>query len=412
MIKVAILGYGIVGSGVAEVLRENAKNISENAGQDIVVEKILDVRDFEDSPDAMLITKDPDEIFENNEIRIIVETIGGAGIAYEFTKRALASGKSVVTSNKELVATHGPELLQLAKDHKVSYMFEASVGGGIPIIRPIQQCLAANRITGILGILNGTTNYILSKMRLEGKDFSDALKEAQLSGYAEANPTADIEGHDSCRKIAILSSLSYGEMVDYRKISTVGITKISLVDMKYAERLGRIIKLLAMSRKYEEGVYARVSPVMLPVKHSLANVEDVFNGIMVRGNAVGDAMFYGKGAGKLPTASAVVADIIDIVKHHEITKMMVWKLPVTNNVLDIRDFESAWFVRLEVSDKQAALEYVEKTIGNVSVVTLKGYEQELAFTTSMANEGFLLQAIHGFEGKKGIRKLISLIRLY
>ncbi len=322
------------------------------------------------------------------------------------------AGKSVVTSNKELVATHGPELLQMAKENKVSYMFEASVGGGIPIIRPIQQCLAANKIVGILGILNGTTNYILTKMRLEGKDFADALKEAQFNGYAEANPTADIEGHDSCRKIAILSSLSYGEMVDYHKITTKGITEISLIDMKYAERLGRVIKLLAMSHKYDEGIYARVSPVMLPLKHSLANVEDVFNGIIVRGNAVGDAMFYGRGAGKLPTASAVVADIIDIVKHQENTKMMVWKIPEQNNVLDIRDFESYWFVRLEVIDKQKALEFVEKSIGNVSVVTLKDFEHELAFSTSKANEGFLLDAIAKFAGKKGISRVISLIRLY
>ena len=412
MIKVAILGYGIVGSGVAEVIRNNADSISLNAGQDIVVEKILDVRDFEKSPDAMLLTKDPEEIFENCEISTVVETIGGVGIAYEFTKRALTSGKSVVTSNKELVATHGPELLQLAKDNHVSYMFEASVGGGIPIIRPIQQCLAANKISGILGILNGTTNYILSKMRTEGKDFSEALKEAQVNGYAEANPTADVEGHDTCRKIAILSSLAYGEMVDYNKISTKGISAITLVDMKYAERLGRRIKLLAMSRKLEEGIYARVSPVMLPISHSLANVEDVFNGIMVRGNAVGDAMFYGRGAGKLPTASAVVADIIDIAMHEANSKAVVWKIPEKNNMVDIRDYDSYWFVRLDVNDKQLALELVEKLLSNVSVITLQGFENELAFTTGKANEGFLVDAIESLNSAEGINKIISVIRLY
>ena len=412
MIKVGILGYGIVGSGVAEVIRENSDNIFINAGQKIVVEKILDVRDFESSPDANLLTKNPDEIFENSEISIVVETIGGVGIAYEFTKRALCSGKSVVTSNKELVATHGAELLQLAKDNHVSYMFEASVGGGIPIIRPIQQCLAANKITGILGILNGTTNYILTKMLMEGKDFSEALKEAQLNGYAEANPTADVEGHDSCRKIAILSSLTYGEMVDYHKISTSGISSITLVDMKYAELLGRKIKLIAMSRKLDEGIYARVSPVMLPLSHALSNVEDVFNGIMIRGNAVGDAMFYGRGAGKLPTASAVVADIIDIVKHEENSNALVWKIPEKNNILDIRDFKSAWFVRLDVKDKQKALVYVEKLLGNVLVVTLKGLENEIAFTTELANEGFLMDTINDLHGNDEINKVISLIRLY
>jgi len=416
MIKVAILGYGIVGSGVAEVIRSNAENISRNAGQEIVVEKILDVRDFENSPDAKLITKEPDEIFDNKEISVVVETIGGIGIAFDFTKRALMNGKSVVTSNKELVATHAPELLQLAKDNGVSYMYEASVGGGIPIIRPIQQCLAANKITGILGILNGTTNYILTKMRTEGKDFSDALKEAQVAGYAEANPTADVEGQDTCRKIAILSSLAYGEMVDYKKISTKGISEITLVDIKYAERLNSRIKLLALSRKVENGIYTRVSPVIIPMSHSLANVEDVFNGIMVRGNAVGDAMFYGRGAGKLPTASAVVADIIDIAKHAECNTVNVWKTPTENNVLDILDFESAWFVRLDVSDKQRALEYVENKIGNVSVVTLLGYEHELAFTTGLINERILVDFFKQMDSGKfvneGINKVISKIRLY
>jgi len=412
MVKVAILGYGIVGSGVAEVIRNNADSISFNSGQDIVVEKILDVRDFDKSPDALLLTKNPEDIFDNKEISIVVETIGGAGIAYEFTRRALLAGKSVVTSNKELVATHGPELLQLARDQKVSYMFEASVGGGIPIIRPLQQCLAANKITGILGILNGTTNYILTKMKLEGKDFAEALKEAQVNGYAEANPTSDVEGQDTCRKIAILSALAYGEMVDYNRISTKGISAITLVDMKYADRLGRKIKLLAMSRKLEEGVYARVSPVMLPSGHPLANVEDVFNGIMIRGNAVGDAMFYGRGAGKLPTASAVVADIIDIAMHEANSKPAVWTISEENNVVDIRNYDSAWFVRLDVADKQSALEFVEKLIGNVSVVTLHGYENELAFTTGLANEGFLVDSITGLEGKDGINKIISCIRMY
>ncbi|HAA42811.1 MAG TPA: homoserine dehydrogenase, partial [Ruminiclostridium sp.] len=315
MINVAVLGYGVVGSGVVEIIRKNSLSISKKAGKQITVKRILDIRDFPDSPDKDILTKNADDIFNDPDINVVVETIGGITAAYEFTKRALMQGKHVVTSNKELVATHGPELLKLARENSVNYLFEASVGGGIPIIRPLNRCLAANEINRIVGILNGTTNYILSQMKREGKEFDVALKEAQKNGYAEADPTADIEGHDACRKIAILSSIAYDEFVDYKKIYTEGITKITPSDIMYAEKMNSTIKLIAMSEKLNGMIETRVSPVIIENTHPLAGVEDVFNAILVNGDAIGEAMFYGRGAGKLPTASAVVADVIEIVKH-------------------------------------------------------------------------------------------------
>lgn len=311
---VAILGYGVVGSGVVEILENNSKKIEYRTGRKISVKKILDIRDFSSDPNAHLFTQNAEDIFEDDEISVVIETIGGAGVAYEFTKKALIKGKSVVTSNKELVATHGPELLELAASNNATYLFEASVGGGIPIIRPLYNCLAANDIHHIIGILNGTTNYILTAMKKAGKSFETALKEAQQKGYAEANPTADVEGHDAGRKIAILSSIAFNEFVDFKDVSTQGISMITVDDMHNAESLGYSIKLVGESIKNEDGVIARVSPVLLQNSHPLANVDDVFNAIMVDGDAVGTAMFYGKGAGKLPTASAVVADIMDIAK--------------------------------------------------------------------------------------------------
>lgn len=393
MVQVAVLGYGVVGSGTAEVIRMNNDSISDKVGDKVVVSKILDIRDFPGSPDADIITHDANEVFENPDIDIVVETIGGATIAYEFTKRALSNGKHVVTSNKELVAKHGPELLKLAKDNNVSYMYEASVGGGIPIIRPLGQCLAANEITGILGILNGTTNYILTKMKKEGKDFAECLKEAQANGYAEQDPTADIEGHDAVRKIAILSSLAYGEYVDSENISTEGITKLTLNDMKFAEKIGSTIKLLALSRRVEDGIYARVSPVVIPLSHPLSSVEDVFNGIMVRGNALGDAMFYGRGAGKLPTASAVVADVIDCAKNLGEFKGQIWEKKSDNNIIDCDKVKSAWMVRCASNgNQQEAIDIVKKQFGDVEIITLFG-EEQFAFVTDLEVESEILKKI-------------------
>jgi len=315
MINVAVLGFGVVGSGVVELMDKNSIKIARKAGSQIRVKKILDIREFPDDSYSTLLTKDPDDIFTDDSISVIVETIGGTEAAYKFTVDAFNKGKHVVTSNKELVASYGPELLDMARKNNVSYLFEASVGGGIPIIRPLSQCLAANEISEITGILNGTTNYMLTMMKKEGLTFDEALKSAQNKGYAEADPSSDIGGHDSCRKIAILSSIAYDEFVDYKKIPTMGISNITLKDIVDAERSGSVIKLIASSRKVKGYVEASVAPLTIPKNHPLANVDDVFNAILVKGNAIGEAMFYGRGAGKFPTASAVVADIIDIVDH-------------------------------------------------------------------------------------------------
>lgn len=388
MVNVAILGYGVVGSGVAEVIKKNSESISQRAGTDIKVKWILDIRDFPDSPDKDVLTKNADDVFNDNEVSIIVETIGGAKIAHEFTKRALMAGKSVVTSNKELVATHGPELLQLAKENGVSYLFEASVGGGIPIIRPLNQCLAANEINGITGILNGTTNYILTQMKREGKSFEAALKEAQQNGYAEQNPTADVEGHDACRKIAILSSIAYNEFVDCENIYTEGITKITVDDMKYADAIGGVIKLIAVSKKANGKIFARVSPAIVLNEHPLANVEDVFNAIVVNGDAVGDAMFYGRGAGKLPTASAVVADVIDIAKHPGSGTTSVWERTQQNNILPIEDSTTKFLVRVTAKNKEDAKKDILSIFGEIRFVELhsKVKDNEFAFISCKNTE--------------------------
>lgn len=412
MIYIAVLGYGVVGSGVVEVMRKNRNSIAERAGDQISVKKVLDVRDFPDSEDKQLLTKDPEEVFGDDSISVVVETIGGATIAYEFTKRALRGKKHVVTSNKELVATHGPELLRLAQENGVSYLFEASVGGGIPIIRPLYQCLAANEIHGITGILNGTTNYILTRMRNEGSDFSAALQEAQQKGYAEADPTADIEGHDTCRKIAILSSIAYNEYVNYNNVYTEGITRISPVDIKFAEKLNCAIKLVAVSRKQSNGIFARVSPAMVRKEHPLSNVEDVFNAIVVSGDAIGDAMFYGRGAGKLPTASAVIADIIDIVKHIDSNNRVCWNVGNGNNVVDIDTAETKLFIRLETKDLREAEEAVMEYLGKVKVIALdEKAPEELAFVTERRTEGELKQGLQRLQDTGKVCNVINVIRL-
>jgi len=413
MVNVAVLGYGIVGSGVLEVINKNSSSISVRAGEEIKVKRILDVRDFPDDPYRHILTKNPDDIFNDDSIDIIVETIGGARIAYEFTKRAFKRGKHVVTSNKELVATHGPELLALAKENKVNYLFEASVGGGIPIIRPLNQCLAANEIHGITGILNGTTNYILSQMKREGKDFATALRGAQEKGYAEADPTADVEGHDACRKIAILSSIAYNQYVNYKDIYTEGISKLTLDDMVYAEAMNSVIKLIATSSRVEDRISARVSPAIISKEHPLATVEDVFNAIVVKGDAIGDAMFYGRGAGKLPTASAVVADIIDIVKHIDTGVSTVWNIKEENNVIDILETETKYFVRLNTRSNEEARKLVNKVFGNVSFINKANSvtTDEVAFVTELKTEGELKSRLDEIKGTGSIKEIINIIRV-
>jgi homoserine dehydrogenase len=348
MIQVAILGFGTVGSGVAEVIEENNAHISEKVAQELHLKYILDVRDFPDSPFADRFVKDFSVIEADPEVDVVVETIGGATIAYEFTKRALTAGKSVVTSNKELVATKGYELLQLAKAHGADYLFEASVGGGIPIIRPINACLAGNQIQEIVGILNGTTNYILTRMIKAGISFEEALAEAQANGYAERDPSADVEGADACRKICILSSLAFGRHVYPQQVPTQGITQITLADVDNAGQVGYKIKLLGRAIRRADGkVCAYVAPHLVSQENQLSTVENVFNGITVIGNAIGEVMFYGRGAGKLPTASAVVADVMDAAKNRHGATMMQWEDGGDDVVFPLDEVANRWYVRSE-----------------------------------------------------------------
>ena len=380
-VNVAILGFGTVGSGVAEVLTRNHTHIDEKVHTPIRLKYILDVRDFPDSPFGDKIVHDFSVIENDPEVNIVVETIGGAKIAREFTERALKAGKSVVTSNKELVATCGYDLLSLAKEHGVSYLFEASVGGGIPIIRPLSRCLAANEIEEICGILNGTTNYILTRMIRAGLSFEAALKEAQQNGYAEQDPTADIEGHDACRKICILASLAFGRHVYPRQVPTEGITGVTLADVAYADACGKKIKLLGRAIHREDGkVCDYVAPHLVDGEDPLAGVEDVFNAIAVKGNAIGDVMFYGRGAGKLPTASAVVADVIDAARHKDEKKRMFWSEGGDDVAVPPTDLESVWYVRVE-----GRLEEVKAAFPEAALLPRAGApENEFAFLTPKA----------------------------
>ena len=342
------MGHGTVGSGVYEVFEMNAEKIARVLGEPVEVKYVLDLRDFSSLPYADKFVNDFSVIENDPEVTVVAEVMGGVGAAYEFTKRCLLAGKSVCTSNKELVATRGEELLKIAEEKGVNYMFEASVGGGIPIIRPMLQCLAANEIEEICGILNGTTNYILTQMIHNGVTFEDALRQAQLNGYAEKDPTADIEGHDACRKICILSDLAFGDKIDPDAVSCEGITKITLEDVANADKLGCVIKLLGRSVRCEDGTaYAYVAPHLIPKESPLAAVEDVFNAIKVSGNATGDVMFYGKGAGKLATASAVVADMMDCVEHRVNRRRIMWGVGEKNLLRPLDTLTSAWYVRFK-----------------------------------------------------------------
>jgi len=413
MVKIGIMGFGTVGSGVVEVIRKNAQSISRKTGRSIDIKYILDLRDFPDSPERHLLTKNADDILNDDEISIVVEVMGGIEPAYTYTKRALMSGKHVVTSNKELVAAYGAELLAIAKEKNINYLFEASVGGGIPIIRPLNQCLAANEITEIVGILNGTTNYILTQMIKEGQSFEDALKDAQAKGYAERNPAADIEGHDACRKIAILSSLVFGKQVDYSKLYTEGITKIKLEDVEYAKKIGKVIKLLGISKKIGDKVYARVSPVMISKDHPLAGVEDVFNGILVKGDAIGDVMFYGRGAGKLPTASAVVADIIDIVRNIDRNNRFIWVKTDDEFILDHAEAETSYFVRVKTSEKASVINEVNKLFGSCNFISIESpaAADEVAFITPVRKEKELQSALEHINHMNCVNSIYSIIRV-
>ena len=395
--KIAVMGYGTIGSGVVEVLRINKEKIAKRAGEPVEVKYILDLREFPGDPMEDAIVHDYQTIVNDPEIGIVVETMGGVEPAYTFVKAMLEAGKQVTTSNKNLVAAKGAELIKIAREHGVNFQFEASVGGGIPIIRPLNKCLTADEIEEITGILNGTTNYMLTKMSDEGADFDEVLKDAQAKGYAEKDPTADIEGHDPCRKIAILTSLVAGKQIDFEDIHCEGITKITAVDIKYAKAMDRSIKLLASSKKVGDSYSCLVAPYMLKSTHPLFGVNGVFNGIFVRGNVLGDAMFYGSGSGKLPTASAVVADVVDMVKHQHTNIYIDWSQEKLE-IVDYKDSVNAFFVRT-ASDKAA----VEAAFGNVEYV--ENVEAgEIGFVTGEMTEA-------DFEEKSAKIEVLNRIRL-
>ena len=375
MAKIALLGYGTIGQGVAEVLRVNADSITKKAGQAIEIKYILDLRDFPGDINEDKVVHDYDVIVNDPEVSVVVEMMGGVEPAYTFCKKALLAGKSVATSNKALVIKHGAELIAIAKEKTLNFLFEGSVGGGIPIIRPLISCLTADIVEEITGILNGTTNYMMYEMTENGWEFEDILKEAQAKGYAEADPTADIEGHDACRKIAILTSLVTGKQVDFEDIHCEGITKISATDIKYAKAMGRKIKLLASSWAEGDTYSAMVSPVMVAPEHPLYNVDNVFNAVFVHGNMLDDAMFYGRGAGSLPTASAVTADIVDIVKHFGVNIAIEW----SDEKLALGDHKQAEF-QFFVRAKATAVE-AEAAFGPITCIFIPGVADEIAFVT-------------------------------
>lgn len=409
MINVAVMGYGTIGSGVVEILDRNCRQVAGAAGQEVALKYVLDLRDFPDSPVADKIVHDFKILEDDPEVQVVVETMGGLNPAYPFVKASLLAGKHVVTSNKALVAAHGTELLSIARENKVNFLFEASVGGGIPIIRPLYRCLKGEQIQEITGILNGTTNFILTKMDREGASFEGALKEAQNLGYAERNPEADVEGHDTCRKIAILTAMATGHEVNYEDIYTEGITKITDVDFRYAEKMGTSVKLFGSSRMSGGKVNAWVAPVMIGKDHPLYMVSDVFNGILVKGNMLGTTMYYGSGAGKLPTASAVVADIIEAVQNADCNVPLGWD----GNRLEIADMETSacrYFVRIAGSALERSSQ-VGEAFGPVQTVALDQYPEFAILTETMTEAEFkkrtaAFDAASRSAGREGIRQVI------
>ena len=398
MIRAAILGYGTVGAGVYEVLKMNAEVISRRAGDDISVKYVLDLREFPQDPVSEVLTHDFNDILQDEEVRIVVETMGGLSPAYDFTKKALLAGKNVCTSNKELVAEHGVELMTIARDKGVNYLFEASCGGGIHIIRTLNSSLTAEEIDEITGILNGTTNYILTHMREEGQDFSDALAAAQEKGYAEKHPEADVEGWDACRKLAILSSLAYGSHISYKNVPTEGITNIEKADIAYAEAVGMRIRLLAVSRRSSEGITAIVAPMLVDKKNMLYHVDDVLNAIFLHGNALGDAMFYGSGAGRLPTASAVAGDIVDCARHLHKTIRADFSEAETE-LLPLSCVRRSFFVRFTGTEEEA-----KAVFGDIKPVRTLGATGEFGFISAvMAEQEFNEKCAASGKVLKGLR---------
>ncbi len=391
MISVAIMGHGVVGSGVAEIITTHKNKLFSSIGEEVYIKHILDLREFPDSPLADRFTKNFDDILNDVEVRVVAEVMGGINPAYDYTKKLLKAGKSVVTSNKELVAAKGAELLAIAKENNANFLFEASVGGGIPIIRPMNQCLVANNVKEVAGILNGTTNFILTKMIDEGMNFDTALKLAQDLGFAERNPEADVEGHDACRKICILASLAFGKHVYPDNVHTEGITKITLDDVKYASAYKSVIKLIGKVKILDDGkMDILVAPMLIPKKSQLANIDYEFNGIMVRGDCTGDVVFYGKGAGKLPTASAVVADIIDCCKHLKTRKYLFWADGTNDSILPYNESETAVYLRLSAESKDNAIAKAKEVFGDVTVIEPK---EEIAQTVAVVTPVLKIQEI-------------------
>ena len=396
MVKIAIIGFGVVGSGVYEVLRKNASDIASNATTEIDIKYILDIRDFSSHSESHLFVNDVNTIANDEEVEIVVETMGGLEPANSFTRLCLSKGKSVVTSNKELVATYGDELFKLAEENNCKYFYEASVGGGIPIIRPLSKCLAANRIDKIAGILNGTTNYILTRMFGDNASFESALGEAQEKGYAEKDPTADVEGLDTGKKICILSSMINGEKIDHRDVHTEGITKITTEDTEYATKFNSVIKLIGLCERNDDKYSVVVAPMLVNRESPLYGVDDVFNGIMVSGNMLGDALFYGRGAGKLPTASAVVADVIDIAKNKNDKFIAPWKSSTKDVLVPYEEIKSAMYVRVKSDDVSEAVSYVTKAFDeNIKCeITCT----EFAFITPVDTIAGINKALSGIPG--------------
>ena len=401
--RIALLGYGTVGSGVVEVLEKNRELISARAGKEIEVKYILDLKDFSGQKIQEKIVHEYDVILNDGEVEIVVEAMGGIEPAYTYVKNALLAGKSVVSSNKALVAKYGAELMKIARGKHVNFLFEASVGGGIPILRALGSSLTGDEIEKITGILNGTTNYMMTKMFYEGADYAAVLKEAQANGFAEADPTADVEGYDACRKIAILTSIISGKMVDFEEIYTEGISKITTEDMKYAKALGMTVKLLAECEKVDGKWFAQVAPCLLSKEHPLYSVNEVFNAVFVKGNMLGDAMFYGSGAGKLPTASAVVADIVAEAKNPHTDIMNFWteeKLELEKHTEMTRRF----LVRIQGNQAELA-DCIQKDFGEVQYVNLQEFDEEFGFVTPVMTEGAYL------EKAKNYPKICHMLRM-
>ena len=410
MIQIAVMGHGVVGSGVTEILLKHSDEIAKKVHEEIYIKKILDLREFPDSPIAERFTKNFDDILNDDEIKIVVEVMGGLNPAYEFVKKCLLSGKSVVTSNKELVAAKGSELLKIADENNLNFLFEASVGGGIPIIRPLNQCLAANDVYEIDGILNGTTNYILAKMIKESMSFDDALAKAQKKGYAERNPAADVEGHDACRKICILASLVFGKHVYPDSVHTEGITNVSLTDVEYASAWGGVIKLIGSVKLTDGKQEIIVAPMFVKNECQLSTVDGVFNAILVKGDSTGDVVFYGKGAGKLPTASAVVADVMDCVTHKNERRYIMWEDGCKGDILPFEQSKYSMYVLANAENTDAAFETANECFGCCERLTRNNPEQsELAFITPVMTYADFEKAKADFE-QTGI-KTISDIRI-